>query len=333
MRKFLFVTLVAASMVPAMAMAQDGGDRGRGGYRQRGGDGAPRTFTPPASGQNSGFSDRGPRNFDRQEQPRFQQLQSEAPRYDRSQGNWNRNNGGGWDRGNNTLQATPAPAPVVQQPQQPQAQAPQRQFRNDGNWSGNGRRDWNGGDRRDWNGSGRRDWNGDNNRRGDDRWRGNDGWRNDNIRGDREGWRGTTDAQRGRDGWRGSPNWRENNVRSREYYNNGRGYFSDNRGRWNNGWRNDNRYDWRGYRTYNRNLFHLPRYYAPYGYGFGYQRFGIGVTLNSLLFSQSYWINDPEFYRLPPAYYPYRWVRYYNDAMLVDIYSGEVVDVVYDIFW
>jgi hypothetical protein len=36
---------------------------------------------------------------------------------------------------------------------------------------------------------------------------------------------------------------------------------------------------------------------------------------------------------LPPAYGPYRWVRYYNDALLVDIYTGRVVDTVYDIFW
>src|SRR3546814_4031541 len=55
--------------------------------------------------------------------------------------------------------------------------------------------------------------------------------------------------------------------------------------------------------------------------------------MNSLLFGSSYWINDPYNYRLPPAYGPYRWVRYYNDALLVDTYTGEVVDVVYDIFW
>ncbi|WP_409574764.1 RcnB family protein [Sphingopyxis sp. PET50] len=33
------------------------------------------------------------------------------------------------------------------------------------------------------------------------------------------------------------------------------------------------------------------------------------------------------------AYGGYRWVRYYNDALLVDTYSGEVVDVIYDFFW
>jgi hypothetical protein len=38
-------------------------------------------------------------------------------------------------------------------------------------------------------------------------------------------------------------------------------------------------------------------------------------------------------YRLPQAYGPFRWVRYYGDALLVNIYTGQVVDVVYDFFW
>lgn len=103
--------------------------------------------------------------------------------------------------------------------------------------------------------------------------------------------------------------------------------------RWNRDWRNDRRYDWQGWRGSNRYTYRLPRYYPPRGYNYGYQRFGIGITLGSILFSQNYWINDPWDYRLPPAYGPYRWVRYYNDALLVDIDSGQVVDVIYDIFW
>ncbi|KQN26359.1 hypothetical protein ASE86_09575 [Sphingomonas sp. Leaf33] len=103
--------------------------------------------------------------------------------------------------------------------------------------------------------------------------------------------------------------------------------------RWNRDWRNDRRYDWQGWRGSNRSAYRLPRYYPPRGYNYGYQRFGVGITLGSILFQQNYWINDPWDYRLPPAYGPYRWVRYYNDAMLVDIDSGQVVDVIYDIFW
>lgn len=133
--------------------------------------------------------------------------------------------------------------------------------------------------------------------------------------------------------------FRRDQNRGGSWNNNGnwnRGNGSWNRGndnRWNRQWRNDNRYNWQSWRGQNRNVYRLPRYYAPRGYNYGYQRFGIGVTLGSILFSQNYWINDPWAYRLPPAYGPYRWVRYYNDALLVDIETGEVVDVINDIFW
>ncbi|WP_052134431.1 RcnB family protein [Sphingomonas sp. 37zxx] len=139
----------------------------------------------------------------------------------------------------------------------------------------------------------------------------------------------------GRNNW-GSNNWGNNNWGRDNWggnsWNNNRAY-AGNRGGWNRGWRNDNRYDWRGYRQVNRNVFRLPRYYAPTGYRYGYQRFGIGVTLGSILFAQDYWIADPWAYRLPPIDGPFRWVRYYNDALLVDLASGQVVDVEHDIFW
>src|SRR3546814_17998620 len=73
----------------------------------------------------------------------------------------------------------------------------------------------------------------------------------------------------------------------------------------------------------------MPRYYSPYR-NHRYTRFSIGFTLGSLFYGERYWINDPWYYRLPPAYGSYRWVRYYDDALLVDIYSGQVVDVIYD---
>lgn len=52
-----------------------------------------------------------------------------------------------------------------------------------------------------------------------------------------------------------------------------------------------------------------------------------------MFYSSRYWIDDPWQYRLPDVYGPYRWVRYYDDALLVDVYSGEVVDVIHDFFW
>ena len=101
---------------------------------------------------------------------------------------------------------------------------------------------------------------------------------------------------------------------------------------WNRGWRNDRRYDWNGHRNRYRNYYSVPRYYNPYGYGYGYQRFGIGIYLESLFFSNRYWINDPWQYRLPTAPYGAQWVRYYNDVLLVDIYSGYVIDTIHNFF-
>ncbi len=101
---------------------------------------------------------------------------------------------------------------------------------------------------------------------------------------------------------------------------------------WNRGWRNDNRYDWQRYRDNNRRIYRPGIYNAPIR-GYRYNRFNIGLTIGSPFYSQRYWINDPWQYRLPPAYGSYRWVRYYDDVLLVDTYAGRVVDVIYDFFW
>lgn len=166
--------------------------------------------------------------------------------------------------------------------------------------------------------------------------------------GDRNRDRGTRQQHVDRD--RGPGNWQQRGTRDRDsrnwqqHRNDGRDWNrgdrdwrdrgrNDRHGNFDRNWRRDRRYDWRDYRVRNRSAYRLPRYYAPHGWHYGYRRFGIGYTLNSILFGSSYWITDPWEYRLPPAYGPYRWVRYYNDALLVDIYSGTVVDVVYGIFW
>ena len=130
--------------------------------------------------------------------------------------------------------------------------------------------------------------------------------------------------------------WRDDRRNYGQGYRDGR--RADNRYRndyrhWDNrGWRNDNRYNWYRYRASNRSLYRLGRYYAPYR-GYNYSRISIGFRLGSLFYSNRYWINDPWQYRLPEVYGPYRWIRYYNDALLVDIYSGEVVDAINNFFW
>jgi hypothetical protein len=100
---------------------------------------------------------------------------------------------------------------------------------------------------------------------------------------------------------------------------------------WSSHWRNDRRYDWRDWRRRHRSRFHFGFYSDPFGWD--YFRYGIGWRLWPSYYRSSYWLNDPWEYRLPPAYGPYRWVRYYNDALLVNIYTGQVVDVEYNFFW
>ena len=107
--------------------------------------------------------------------------------------------------------------------------------------------------------------------------------------------------------------------------------YSGSTGQWNSRWRTDRRHDWRRYRDSNRSLYRLGRYRDPYGSR--YRRFSIGFSLFPSYYQSSYWLDDPWMYRLPRAYGPYRWVRYYGDALLVNVYTGQVVDVVHDFFW
>jgi hypothetical protein len=162
-------------------------------------------------------------------------------------------------------------------------------------WS-NDRRD----DRRDWRGDDRRRW--ADARRGDNDRRWQDGRRWD---GDRR-WNGDQRWDRDRNGW------------------NRPGYRAD--------WRNDRRYDWRSWRNTHRSIYRF-RYAAPRQWGYGYRPFYRGAFLQPFFYTSSYWLADPWDYRLPPVSGPYRWVRYYDDVLLVDINTGEVIDTIQDFFW
>jgi len=100
---------------------------------------------------------------------------------------------------------------------------------------------------------------------------------------------------------------------------------------WSTNWRNNSQYDWRNWRNRHRSLFHFGFYYDPFGWG--YQPYYIGWRLWPSYYGSNFWLNDPWEYRLPYAPPGTRWVRYYDDALLVDMWSGEVVDVIYDFFW
>lgn len=96
-------------------------------------------------------------------------------------------------------------------------------------------------------------------------------------------------------------------------------------------WRKDRRYDWYKHRNKYWWLFQLGWYNDPFGWG--YQPYGIGWRMWPSYYSSHYWLNDPWQYRLPYAPAGTRWIRYWDDAVLVDLWSGQVVDVIYNFFW
>ncbi len=83
------------------------------------------------------------------------------------------------------------------------------------------------------------------------------------------------------------------------------------------------RNDWRGYRNNHRGLYGRGNWNAP----FRYNNFRAGVRIAPGFYGSRYFIADPWRYRLPPARGYNRWVRHYNDVLLVDTRRGIVLDV------
>ena len=83
------------------------------------------------------------------------------------------------------------------------------------------------------------------------------------------------------------------------------------------------RNDWRGYRDHNRTIYARGNWRAP----FRYTSFRVGGRIGPSYYDQRYFINDPWRYRLPPARGYARWVRHYNDVLLIDTRRGVVLDV------
>jgi Ni/Co efflux regulator RcnB len=103
----------------------------------------------------------------------------------------------------------------------------------------------------------------------------------------------------------------------------------------------DRRGGFRGHTDWSRyhRSFNAPRrfhfrggvYHRPPG--FRYRRWSFGDFLPSLYWGSSYWINDFYYYDLMPPPAGTVWVRYGDDAVLIDRVTGEVIQVEYGIFF
>lgn len=93
--------------------------------------------------------------------------------------------------------------------------------------------------------------------------------------------------------------------------------------------RQEHREDWRDYRSKNRSTYARGNWRAP----FAYQRFRTGAQLRPAYYGSRYYIANPGRYRLPPAVGANRWVRHYDDALLVNVRTGRVIQVINGFYW
>ena len=114
-----------------------------------------------------------------------------------------------------------------------------------------------------------------------------------------------------------------------EYHGARQEYREDRRDALRDGNRNWGRNDWRSYRDTNRNLYRGGSWRSDNRY----RSFNPGVRIGVGYYSPRYYVNDYSRYRLPRPGYNQRWVRHYNDVLLIDVRSGYVVDVIRNLYW
>lgn len=93
--------------------------------------------------------------------------------------------------------------------------------------------------------------------------------------------------------------------------------------------RQEYREDWRDYRRTHKAVYARGNWKAP----FRYTAWNTGARLKPVYYSSRYYIADPYRYRLPAARGNLKWVRHYNDVLLVNVRTGAVVQVNRNFFW
>jgi Ni/Co efflux regulator RcnB len=86
-----------------------------------------------------------------------------------------------------------------------------------------------------------------------------------------------------------------------------------------------------GYHGHNFNPVHV----APYRYppGWAYRRWAVGAVLPPLFLTPDYYYTDWATLGLDPPPPGTQWVRYGPDLLLVDVSTGNVLEVVPDVFY
>lgn len=87
---------------------------------------------------------------------------------------------------------------------------------------------------------------------------------------------------------------------------------------------------------YHRNIVAVHRYHwRPYvrPHGWYYRRWVFGERLPLIFWTRNYWITDYWMFGLEIPPLGCEWVRYGNDALLIDTRTGEILQVIYGVFY
>ncbi|MEZ5656132.1 MAG: RcnB family protein [Sphingobium sp.] len=87
--------------------------------------------------------------------------------------------------------------------------------------------------------------------------------------------------------------------------------------------------DLRDYRRSHRNAYKRGKWNAP----FRYHQWDRGAHMGRTYYSSRYYLNDPWRYRLPKTHRYERWVRHYDDVLLVDVRNGRVITAYHNFFF
>ena len=81
--------------------------------------------------------------------------------------------------------------------------------------------------------------------------------------------------------------------------------------------------------------FHPIPFAHPYVYptGWGYRRWAVGASLPPLFLVPAYYYTGYAALGLPPPEPGFQWVQYGPDLLLVNVATGQVVDVAYGVFY
>lgn len=93
--------------------------------------------------------------------------------------------------------------------------------------------------------------------------------------------------------------------------------------------RQDYREDWQDYRRDHRENFRGSKFNAP----FRYRSFNTGARLSVSYYQPRYYVNNYSNYHLRAPGYNQRYVRHYNDLLLVNIRTGVVVRAYRNFYW